>query len=83
MPRAGRAILTGALLWHYPELPFAGFAPVIQRAAGESGRAKAGAGLVAGITLAHFWVDQFIWRSRSPGRRGWLVENYPFLASRT
>jgi hypothetical protein len=74
---------TGALLWHYPELPFAGFGQLIKTMAGASGIAKAGAGLVAGITLAHFWVDQFIWRSRTPERRGWLLENYPFLAPST
>ena len=77
------AALAGALLWHYPELPFAGFGQIIQAMAGASGIAKAGAGLVAGVTLAHFWVDQFIWRSRTPERRGWLLENYPFLASST
>ncbi len=73
--------LAGALLWRHPELPFAGFAQIIQRMAGAGGIAKAGAGLVIGITLAHFWVDQFIWHSRTPARRGWLLENYPFLAS--
>ena len=77
------AVLTGALLWRNPEWPFAGFAEIIQAMAGASGIAKAGAGLVAGITLAHFWVDQFIWRSRTPVRRGWLIENYPFLAPST
>jgi hypothetical protein len=77
------AAMTGALLWHYPQLPFAGFSQIIQHAAGAGGLAKAGAGLIAGITLAHFWVDQFIWRSRTPERRGWLLENYPFLAART
>lgn len=77
------AALTGALLWHYPQLPFAGFSEIIQTMAGAGGIAKAGAGLVAGITLAHFWVDQFIWRSRTPERRGWLIENYPFLAPST
>jgi hypothetical protein len=77
------AALTGALLWHYPQLPFAGFSQIIQRAAGAGGITKCGAGLVAGITLAHFWVDQFIWRSRTAARRVWLLENYPFLASRS
>jgi hypothetical protein len=76
------AALTGAVLVRHPELPFAGFAQIIQRGLGAGGVAKAGAGLVAGLTLAHFWVDQFIWRSRTLERRGWLVENYPFLASR-
>jgi hypothetical protein len=74
------AALAGVLLLRYPEFPFAGFAQLIQRELGASGLAKAGAGLVSGLTLAHFWVDQFIWRSRSPERRGWLIENYPFLA---
>ena len=77
------AALTGAVLWRHPELPFAGFTEIIQTIAGAGSLAKAGAGLVAGITLAHFWVDQFIWRLRTPERRGWLLENYPFLASRS
>ena len=77
------AALTGALLWHFPELPFTGISGLIQTMLGAGGIAKAGAGLIAGITLAHFWVDQFIWRSRSAERRGWLIENYPFLAPST
>ena len=77
------AAMTGALLWRYPELPVLGFGQIVGMVAGGSGIARAGAGLVAGITLAHFWVDQFIWRSRSPERRGWLIEHYPFLAART
>jgi hypothetical protein len=76
-------VATGALLQHRPELPFAGFAQIVQQFAGAGGIAKAGAGLLVGISLAHFWVDRFIWRSRTAERRGWLVENYPFLASST
>jgi hypothetical protein len=40
---------------------------------------KLGGGLVAGITIAHYWVDQFIWRFNNPERRAWLMDNYPFL----
>ena len=77
------AATTGALLWRFPELPVLGFGQIVGLVASGNAIAKAGAGLVAGITLAHFWVDQFIWRSRSPERRGWLIEHYPFLAART
>jgi hypothetical protein len=34
---------------------------------------------VAALTLAHYWVDMFLWRFRTPERRKWLAENYPFL----
>ena len=42
--------------------------------------ARAGIGLVLGLTLAHYWVDQFIWRFRTPERRKWLTSRFQILA---
>jgi hypothetical protein len=31
------------------------------------------------ITLAHFWLDQHLWRLREPTRRAWVRDRYAFL----
>lgn len=38
-------------------------------------------GLIFGMTLAHFWFDQNLWKLRNPERRAWLLEKYPFLTN--
>ena len=38
-----------------------------------------GMGLVFGITLAHFWVDQFLWRMKDNERAAWIKQRYSFL----
>jgi hypothetical protein len=42
--------------------------------------ARIGFAAVLSINLAHYWVDMFMWRFRTPERRKWLAESYPFLA---
>jgi len=42
--------------------------------------ARIGFAAVLAINLAHYWVDMFMWRFRTPERRKWLAEAYPFLA---
>lgn len=32
------------------------------------------------LTLAHYWVDQFLWKFGNPERRTWLANSYRFLA---
>jgi hypothetical protein len=36
---------------------------------------------IMALTLAHYWIDQFLWRFRTPTRRAWLARSFPFLAS--
>jgi hypothetical protein len=36
-------------------------------------------GLLAGLTMAHYWVDQHLWRFQTKERRAWLSSNYPFV----
>ncbi len=74
------SIYAGHYIWTNSPVLFSSGADVINALAGHEGVARFGAGLVAGITLAHYWVDQFIWRFKSPERRSWLIESYPFLA---
>jgi hypothetical protein len=45
--------------------------------------AKVGFAAVLAINLAHYWVDMFMWRFRTPERRKWLAESYPFLTGPT
>jgi len=42
--------------------------------------ARIGASTVLAINLAHYWVDMFLWRFRTPERRRWLADGFPFLA---
>jgi len=43
---------------------------------------KGAMALVAGLTLAHFWIDQKIWRFSSSERRQWLFNHYRFLKTK-
>lgn len=38
-----------------------------------------GQSLILSTTLAHFWVDQFIWRMKNPDRAAWLKNRYAFI----
>lgn len=61
-------VIAGRFLWTtYPEWSPSWLAHV------------AGAAVVA-ITLAHYWVDMFLWRFQTPERRAWLYRHYSFLA---
>jgi hypothetical protein len=42
--------------------------------------ARVGGAAVVAITLAHYWVDMFLWRFQTPERRAWLYRHYSFLA---
>jgi len=32
------------------------------------------------LTLAHYWIDAFLWKFGTPERRAWLARSYRFLA---
>jgi hypothetical protein len=34
--------------------------------------------VIMALTLAHYWIDAFLWRFRTPARRAWLART-PFL----
>jgi hypothetical protein len=38
-----------------------------------------GLSILLGLTLAHFWVDQFMWKMRNPDRARWIKGNYGFV----
>lgn len=38
-----------------------------------------GVGIIFGLGLAHFWVDQFLWRMKDKDRARWIKEKYGFL----
>lgn len=35
---------------------------------------------VVAITLAHYWVEQYLWKFSSPDRRAWLEQSFRFLS---
>ena len=41
--------------------------------------AKALFAVIIALTLAHYWIDQYLWRLRTPARRAWLARSFPFL----
>jgi hypothetical protein len=45
--------------------------------------AKALFAVIIALTLAHYWIDQFLWRFRTPSRRAWLARSFPFLEGAT
>ncbi|MGY9006732.1 MAG: hypothetical protein ACKVJQ_11710 [Alphaproteobacteria bacterium] len=38
-----------------------------------------GLAIILGLTLAHFWVDQFMWRMGNPDRATWIKQSYRFI----
>lgn len=35
--------------------------------------------ITAGLTMVHYWVDQYLWRFNNADRRSWLITRFPFL----
>jgi hypothetical protein len=63
----------GAVLWRY------------SMAAQNGGNAELIKLLLAttnALTLAHYWVDAFLWKFGNPDRRAWLVQSFRFLGAR-
>jgi hypothetical protein len=63
-------LIGGVALWRY--------STVVQQS-GESTAIRVALSLVTGLTLAHYWIDQFLWRFSSPVRRTWLRDSFGFL----
>jgi nitrate reductase NapE component len=38
-----------------------------------------GLSIILGLTLSHFWIDQFMWRMRNSERAKWVRQNYGFI----
>ena len=38
-----------------------------------------GVGLINGITLAHFWVDQYLWKMKNQDRKEWVSDKFDFI----
>jgi hypothetical protein len=48
---------------------------------GDATTAKLLIATTIGLTLAHYWVDQFLWRLSAPARKAWLARSFSFLGS--
>lgn len=64
-------LMAGVLLWRY--------AAAVQDG-GNFTAIRVALSLTTGLTFAHYWVDQFLWRFSNPARRAWLRESFGFLA---
>jgi hypothetical protein len=38
-----------------------------------------GTALVLSLTLAHFWLDQFLWRMKEPTRASWIKARFGYV----
>ncbi len=79
-------ILTGSVvlawwIWSHQATFLEGASFVIDQIIADDGVFKFGSGLILGLTMAHYWVDQHIWKFKNPERRKWLLQRYPFLAA--
>jgi hypothetical protein len=63
----------GALLWRY--------VAVVQDKA-DAELIKVLLATTNALTLAHYWIDAFLWRFGNAERRAWLAQSYRFLAGR-
>jgi len=38
-----------------------------------------GLSIIVGLTLAHFWIDHFIWKMKDVQQRNWISSSYSFI----
>jgi hypothetical protein len=75
-------LITGELYWFHAFLPeFWVGRQVAHLVQFDNGGAMS-SGLAAGILLAHFWFDSFVWRLKNPESRSWVMRRYAFIFSR-
>ncbi|MBL19925.1 MAG: hypothetical protein CMC82_08945 [Flavobacteriaceae bacterium] len=41
-----------------------------------------GMSIILGITVVHFWIDQYIWQMKNPDRRKWLKKRFDFILTK-
>ena len=68
-------------IWSNQSRLFSSAGSLIDQLIVHDGVLKLGVGFTLGLTMAHYWVDQHIFRFKSPERRKWLMQRYPFLAA--
>lgn len=68
------AIASGYAIWNH-------IGSVVALAWDKEQTVRIVAGMLWGLTIAHFWFDQSLWKLRVPSRRDWMRERYAFLFS--
>ncbi len=71
----------GKEIWVNQPLLFSGL-DVIFKNIEENSILKLGFGLILGITLAHYFVDQFLWRLKDPEKRHWFKSRFPYISNK-
>lgn len=64
-------VIGGVLLWR--------FSGRIQLD-GDDTEIRLAVSFVVAITLAHYWVERYLWKFSSPERRAWLEQSFRFLS---
>lgn len=47
---------------------------------GDDTEIRVAVSVVVAITLAHYWVERYLWKFSSPERRAWLEQSFRFLS---
>ena len=64
------AVIAGMVIWKLSS---------VAQASDSTGAVKVAVATITGITLVHYWVDQFLWKFSTADRRKWFSDNYAFL----
>jgi len=66
-------IFIGYLIWHKSAIIFSKFS------IDEMLASKYAISIIFGLTFAHFWFDQNLWKLRITNRKDWIKKNYDFI----
>jgi len=66
-------VFIGYLIWHKSGIFFSNFSN------NEMLINKYAISIIFGLTFAHFWFDQNLWKLRISNRRDWIKKNYDFI----
>jgi hypothetical protein len=66
----GAAVIAGMVIWKLS---------AIAQQSDATGAIKVAVATITGITVVHYWVDQFLWKFSTADRRKWFSDNYAFL----
>jgi hypothetical protein len=65
-------LVAGVALWRFSEH--------VQHV-GDHEIARLAIATTTALTLAHYWIDQYLWRFGNPQRRAWLAQSYRFVTA--
>lgn len=64
-------VIGGVLLWRYSGR---------LQLDGDDTQVRLAVSAIVAITLAHYWIERYLWKFSSPERRAWLEQSFRFLS---